>query len=84
MCMKFFKKNVYILFYPISRYPVDLGLDLQRACAQESHLAPAQRAHPGTASTPATLQRRRTPLTWYVHTFCFVQIFIHFLITFLV
>lgn len=53
-----------VLFDLTSSYHVDLGLDLQRACAQESHPAPAQRAHPETASTPATLQRQRTPLTW--------------------
>lgn len=46
------------------RYLVDLVLDHLRACVQESHLTPAQRAHLETASTPATLQMQRMPLTW--------------------
>lgn len=48
----------------IFRCLVDSDVDLQRASILKSHPSPAQRAHPETASTPATRQMQKTLLTW--------------------
>lgn len=54
------------MFHLSPRYLTCLDLYLLIATVQKTP-APAQKAHPGTALTPATPQRQRMELTWYIN-----------------